>query len=234
MIYKIQFSLLILFAACLLSSCYTNHNQRWLEKHRVYEGYELYGRRLPESLYRCGDDWYIAGIRGEYKDVWRSDVYFAEEGYAVRHSFKRMTPADQPPLQICYHRITPELAAQLLARKGNFINSSQLKRDFRRAGGGWLCRLPSGAQAVPGDGWRMVRDSFSRGKEVTARGLKERRVTSSYIEKVAYNSAPWYNYPAVALSFVVEDIPLSVCYSVMRVGFYPFNAILGYYFMRSK
>lgn len=228
------FVILALAAASLLSSCYTNHNQRWLEKHRVYEGYELYGRQLPESLYRCGDEWYIAGIRGEYKDKWRRDVYFAEDGYAVRHFFERVAPPPAQPLQICYHRITPELAAQLLARKGDFINYSQLKRDFRRAGGGWLCRLPSGAQAVSGDGPRIVKYALSRGKEVSARGLKERRVTSCYIEKVAHNSAPWYNYPAVALSFVVEDIPLSAFYSVMRVGLYPLNALLGYYVMRSK
>lgn len=208
------FSLLL-----LLSGCYTTRNQRWLEKYRTYEGYELrYNEwnarwNLPAVLYRCGGDWYLAGVRREYRDDLsrRKKVFAIEADFHERHWFNPVG-STSPQMQVCYHRITPALAARLLSPGHQGIRPEELSRDLRRAGGDWCRQLPPGAQAVSA-------------KELS-RGLKTLPV--KHIEKVISNTAPWYNYPAVAVSFVVEDVPLTIFWSSVRVGLSPIYVPLGY------
>ena len=121
-------SLLALICAWSLCSCYTNFNQTFMRKE--YDGYLIEIPRkapddtpagqaqekrqvsteglipeekaLPSVLYRCGEDWYVAGVRC---DVRARDRHFHSifEAPTSGVSFK-MTP--MPGCPVYYHKIT--------------------------------------------------------------------------------------------------------------------------------
>lgn len=210
-----------MIAAGVLSSCYTNHSQRWLEKHRVYEGYALpYKRsahgavqpgRLNPVIYRAGNEWYLAGIRSEYAGEWQNEVHFLSDDFDDRHASLSALPGHR---RIYYHRISPRSAATLCSSDApTYLDIRSL---IARGRGGWVPALPRGARAVH------------------APALGKCVYPERYIERVARSSAPWYNYVGAGFSFVAEDIPLTICWSAAYVLSYPVFLAIGRPFTRKR
>ena len=191
--------ILALAAACLLNSCYTTLNQQWREGHRRYVGYNLdyqshkkdnSEQPLPAVLYRCGDDWYLAG---------RSCEFTARMGLGHRHDadfYTRRTfyPHETQPAAVRYHKITPELAERLRVsdlRSYAWFRPTRVEEEMHKAGGEWIDTLPPGAKAEP------------------ALFLKTGNLALPIVT-AEHDSTPLYAYPLVALTFVALDVPLTI------------------------
>lgn len=197
--------LLVLSAAALLSACYTNVNQAWFRKEYSgylldYSGEEKSGRALAPALYRCGDDWYIAGIKSYVRDRdWH--VHAAWNSYEERHRFALTPLAGRP---VYYHKITPGMAKLLMASDQAVYaqyTAERLKADMRQAGGSWEPALPPGA------------------RRVSAAFLKHGHTSISHVEAVDTRSA-WYAYPMAGLTFLCVDVPCSAALTAVTTVAY--------------
>lgn len=191
--------------ACLLSSCYTNVNQAWFRKE--YSGYLLdyggevnKGRGLEPALYRCGDEWYIAGIKSHVRDRdWH--VHAAWNSYEERHRFALTPLAGRP---VYYHKITPEMASRLMvsdATTYSWYTAKHVKEALRRAGGEWVPSLPAGARRVPAAFLRYTSTSTSIAEPESVR-------------------SPWYAYPMAGLTFLCVDVPCSAALTAVTTVAY--------------
>ena len=187
----------LLLSIGFLSSCYTNFNQRWFfSKHREYVGYEMdyYAdveggiQGLPPVLYKHGNDWYIAAVRHEIAEgANASAVHHLGDDLAVRNDFVFY------PESIYFHKITPELAYWLRMSDQEshlWFTEHSLRRELRKAGGGWVPSLPAGTV------------------KVDAAYLKYAKRSLMLVDQVR-NDAPWYAYPAAGLTFLCVDLPAS-------------------------
>lgn len=184
-------------AAGLLSSCYTNVNQLWLQGRREYEvsQFDYYAdpaagiKGLPPLLYKCGDDWYIAARYMRLTDAYPYNcVQWVSATYAERHGFEGDAAAP-----VYYHKITAEMAAMLRRSdqaSWEWFSKRKMQQELAKAGGEWLPALPAGAQAHPAIFLKYCRRELLVAEERTA-------------------SLPWYTYPAVGLTFVCVDVPAS-------------------------
>lgn len=200
----------------------------------VYDGYTMNYRdnnfpaqtaqkkqatELPPVLYRCGNDWYIAGVKSEFKDGERPPFLPLPASFRDRHHF---TPVrDGKPQQVYYHKITPKLARMLFVPKRTTnVYSDRMCDELDKAGGGWLAQLPAGAQPVTST--YLSDANFNRPKNW------------QYVEKDRRSHAPWYAWPAAGLTFVCVDLPLSVVGSAAFIVLSPVLIPTGAYVMNKK
>lgn len=184
-------------AAGLLSSCYTNVNQLWLQGKREYElsHFDYYSdpkagiKGLPPSLYKCGDDWYIAARYMRLADAYPYNcVQWFSASYEARHGFEGAAEAP-----VHYHKITPEMAAMLRRSDQEcweWFSKRKMQQELAKAGGEWLPTLPAGAQAYPAIFLEYCRSDLLVAEEHT-------------------ESLPWYTYPAMGFTFLCVDVPAS-------------------------
>lgn len=198
--------------ASMLCSCYTNYNQRFLDGYREFSGYDLnYDpraeevERLEPELYRCGQEWYIAGI--PCKVVAQYRVPSIHSAFSSWYDRNEPAPVLTKRAAVRYHRITPAMAA-LLRRdqkpspKMHLISDGELAADLQRAGGSWIPRLPAGARRVPA-AWLASRLTAPHWVQVDS----------------AATHAPWYIHTASGLTLVCVDAPYSVaCTTVYAAG----------------
>lgn len=193
---------------CVLSSCYTQVNQRWLEPYKTYEVRELAEVKPAQAkdasaLYRCGDTWYVSAQSGTYiakvPRPFRFEEYLQPIPAIGRGIGIPLTRTQDAPRMI-YHRLTPEAAR--LIQKGPMWTPRQMRSALRQAGGSWQAELPPGAVKVM---------SFGEGGRV-----------APYSERHVKNCrAPWYAYMASGLTLVCVDTPLTVAGNVALLGTFP-------------
>ena len=201
---SLLFRLAAIPALLVCASCYTNINQVWFNKQ--YSGYRLdyhtnaeagvYG--LPPVLYRCGEDWYIAGILSHVQDR-DMHLHRIQERYDQRHRFVLTAQTGRP---LRYHKITPEMAAWLLRSDQEsfaWFTSAKVREELEKAGGDWLENLPPGAKSVPA--------GFLKLGKAQARHVMELDTPS-----------PWYAYPMAGLTFLCVDVPCSAVASVLALS----------------
>lgn len=188
---------------CMLSACYTNYNQRLLEDYREYTGYDINydkseeSRSLEPVLYRAKNAWYLAGVKCPVEAIhsmppWHS----AFSSWYDRNETSPVRRAGQP---IYYHKITPEMANRLRSTRPMKakITDGMIAASMKKAGGGWVRRLPQGARAVPAAQLRMA---ASAPHWVMVDSVSTR--------------APWYMTAAAGATFVCYDVPYSAICSV--------------------
>ena len=192
-------------AACALSSCYTNFNQALLGGGKQYEGYLLDYRTdaasgekgLVPVLYRCGDDWYMAGIKCGFEKGFTAHLHYAKSSKVERMSLIPVTKGER---QVYYHKITSEMAKWMITSdqaSRNWYCPMAVDEEMKRAGGGWRPTLPPGAKAVPAD------------------FLKYCKTNSYHVTKVTDKGTPALAYPLGAAVFLAIDVPLTVTASAL-------------------
>ena len=193
-------------ALSMLTGCYTTVNQVWVP--REYVGYSLdykgddakEARSLPPVLYRCGDDWYIAAVKSSVIEISRP-VHSVFDGYYKMHDFVLSPLPDYP---IYYHKITPEMAANMQRsdqESHRWFSPSRVAGELKKAGGDWMKQLPPGAQPVQAEFLKYCRTSTFNVKELDTK-----------------NS--WYSYPMAGLTFLVVDVPFSVAATSVTIAAY--------------
>ena len=197
--------LIPVMALCMLTGCYTTVNQVWVP--REYVGYSLdykgddakEARSLPPVLYRCGDDWYIAAVKSSVIEISRP-VHSVFDAYYKMHDFVLSPLPDYP---IYYHKITPEMAANMQRSDQEslrWFSPSRVAGELKKAGGDWMKQLPPGAQPVQAEFLKYCRSSTPQVKKLGTKGA-------------------WYSYPLAGLTFLAVDVPISAAeLSVISVG----------------
>lgn len=193
---RLRFFTMSLLLAGGLSSCYTNVNQLWFKGKREYEvcymGYYSTpwedAQTLPQVLYRCGDDWYLAAHYNRLSDGYPySCIQWANFDFAERHGFE---PDPQAP--VYYHKITPELADAMLRPdqvSWHWFSRETMLRELARAGGEWIPQLPAGAKAY------------------SSAFLRQCKSNLLLVEEHTVVPPSWYTYPAAGLTALVVDVP---------------------------
>lgn len=196
--------LIIMLALCLgasmLSSCYTNYNQRLLEDYRHYTGFDINydkGGRAPSQepvLYRTqNNDWYMAGVKCDLEVI--GAVPSCHTAFSSWYDRNETSPVRRKGQAVYYHKITPEMANRLLITHSykTGITDSMIAASMKKAGGGWVKSLPAGARAVP------------------AAQLSRSSVSPHWVlVDTEHTDAPWYISAASALTFICCDVPCSV------------------------
>ena len=202
-----QLGFLIPFMALsLLTGCFTAVNQLWILRDYVgysldYEGSEMKGANsLPPVLYRCGNDWYIAAVKSSVKENVLLHRSVSDDFYET-HNFI-LTPL--PDYPIYYHKITPEMAANMQRsdqENKQWFTADRVTDELKKAGGDWVEQLPPGAQPVQAEFLKYCRTSTFNVKELDTK-----------------NS--WYSYPMAGLTFLVVDVPFSVAATSVTIAAY--------------
>lgn len=212
----------LLMGSCLLSSCYTNINQRIAGPYREHSGFDLYyaegwhPQAQSPSLYRCGDDWYLAAVRCKVKtQCVMPMVYGIGSGWYDRNE---TAPEYFSQPHVVYHKITPSMASRLQKYSSYVkkrITDGMMAEDMKRAGGEWVEALPPGTQVIPAP---LLAGSLTAAHWVL-------------VETTEYN-APWYINAAAGATFVAADIPCSaICTAVALVGCTAASPVLLYLYL---
>lgn len=129
--------LLILSAACLLSSCYTDFYRTPLRGHEEYAGWEVEPR-----VYRVGEEGYVKARQVKLRQRRANFYYVLSYGEQWR-----------------YHKVSGEMKEQL-QQKAYLVTDKELARDLKTTGGAWLPKLPRAAAGKPTPerncGWQLV------------------------------------------------------------------------------
>lgn len=212
---RLRYVLCSAVAVCALSSCYSNFNQALLGSGKQYEGYWLdYHTDAPSgkhglapALYRCGNDWYMAGAKCSFEEESVGRLHSASSGFLERHTF---TPKEEGKRQVFYHKITPEMAKWMMTSDQEswyWFDPVAVDEEMKRAGGEWLPALPAGAKAVP------------------AVFLKYCRSGSYYVSQVTDDGSPTLAYPVAAIVFLGVDVPLTIASSALYPVVYVARAL---------
>lgn len=205
MMYKALPALLILSAACLQSSCYTNYNQYWMKNHRDYKGYEVRNystvkKEAAPSVWRVEEEWYLEAQRMDFQVRRRGNAHHWKSNWWAEHDYR----AERDTQFTAFHKISPEMAHKLI--NGVRVDDAALEKDLRHAGGTWRTELPRGRAAQP----HPIKQKYSW----------------SGVDTV-HTHAPWYNYAAMGLTFVCVDIPCTAALSSLELIYRPIDTLLS-------